>query len=217
MTRIISGDQGGRRLKVPSSTTRPTSSRVREALFAIVESQIAGRRSWDTMSVLDLYAGSGALAFEALSRGALLAWLVERDAAALRTIRANALDLGLTDRVRVVNQSVERFVAQSERFISRDGPQATSADRCSFGLVFLDPPYDLPNTRLEVVLAAVGERLMAPDGVAIVERSARTSPPRWPPSWEDEGMKRYGETAIYLARTAAAGGSDSTAKRNRQR
>ncbi|HEX8866406.1 MAG TPA: RsmD family RNA methyltransferase, partial [Lentzea sp.] len=93
MTRIVAGSAGGRRLKVPPKGTRPTSERVREALFSSLESMV----DLDGMRVLDLYAGSGALGFEALSRGAAHATFVESDRRAAEVLKANAEELPFRD------------------------------------------------------------------------------------------------------------------------
>jgi len=136
MTRIISGSARGRRLAVPpGSSTRPTSDRAREALFSTIESLI---RSFAGARVLDLYAGSGAVGLEALSRGADHVLLVESDPAAARTIRDNATKTGLAG-AEVRAEPVERLLA--------GGAPASPYD-----VVFLDPPY-------EVADDAVGERL----------------------------------------------------------
>src|SRR5215217_2438475 len=137
VTRIVAGKAGGRRLKVPPQGTRPTSERVREALFNALE--VAGELN--LARVLDLYAGSGALGLEALSRGAAEAMFVESDRRAAAVLRDNVASLGLGGTVRV--GSVESVVATSS-------PTA-------FGLVLLDPPYAVTTAQISQVLNSLAE------------------------------------------------------------
>ena len=186
MTRIISGSVGGRRLATPpGDATRPTSDRVREALFSRLEhlDVLVGSR------VLDLYAGSGALGLEALSRGAVQASLVDSDRGAAGIARTNARALGFADRVLVRAEPVE--------WVLITGP-ATPAERV--GLVFVDPPYDLADERLADVLALlVRHTWLAPDALVVVERSGRSAQPRWPAGLSASGERRYGETKVWFA------------------
>lgn len=180
MTRIVAGSAGGRTLQVPARGTRPTSERVREALFSRLEhlDVVAEAR------VLDLYAGSGALGLEAASRGAGSVTLVEASKQAADVCRHNALALGLAGRVTVVADRVERFV---ERM-----PMAP------WRLVLLDPPYDVGEAALAGVLAALAEALDE-GAVVVVERSSRSPEPSWPVGLARFGERRYGETALWLA------------------
>lgn len=180
MTRIIAGTAGGRRLSTPpGEATRPTSDRVREALFSALESQLgtlAGR------SVLDLYAGSAALALEACSRGAVRAVAVESERRAARVAAANASTTGLP--VRVVTRSARSYVAQPADTV--------------FDVVLLDPPYPLENDALVAVLAdLVDNGWVAPGGVVVVERSARTVEPTWPQGLQQVRRRKYGETVLF--------------------
>lgn len=188
VTRIIAGTAGGRRLAVPAgSGTRPTSDRVRESMFSRLESlgAVAGAR------VLDLYAGSGALGLEAVSRGATSAVLVESDRRAVTVCRDNARTLGLRDVV-VVADRVERFLP------------AAAARGDAFDLVLLDPPYAVAELLLAATLEEVG-RVVAPDAVVVVERSARDGEPPWPEGLESIGGRVTGETVVWLATGGAAG------------
>ncbi|MGF1647850.1 MAG: 16S rRNA (guanine(966)-N(2))-methyltransferase RsmD [Kineosporiaceae bacterium] len=186
MTRIIAGVAGGRRLAVPRGTgTRPTSDRVRESMFSRLESLGAV----DGARVLDLYAGSGALGLEAVSRGAVSAVLVEADRRAADLARRNARDLGL-DGVRVVTDRVERYLSTARR-------------DDEFDLVLCDPPYALAGDTLAAVLAELAP-VVAAGGVVAVERSARAGEPRWPATLSSIGGRRTGETSVWLAASRPA-------------
>jgi 16S rRNA (guanine966-N2)-methyltransferase len=171
--RVIAGIYGGRRLAAPpGSSTRPTSDRVREALFSILGARVQGAR------VLDLYAGSGALGIEALSRGASNAVFVDDAHAAVRAIRGNLEALRITADVR--RADVLRYLG------------AASAGGAQYDLVFLDPPYRLADTlagRLSEALPAV----LAPGAVAVAE-SDRRAPLALDLPLHDE--RRYGDTLI---------------------
>lgn len=180
MTRVIAGAYGGRRIVTPKgSATRPTSDRTREALF----SSLAARGVIDGARVLDLYAGSGALGIEAISRGAASATLVDQDRGAISAMRRTVADLGLQE-VRVQGREVRAYL----------GGVASEMD-----LVFIDPPYDLSEESLARVLAALTEGWLADDALVVVERSARSPEPGWPETLERVLAKTYGETAIWLA------------------
>ena len=179
MTRIVAGTAGGRTLRVPGTGTRPTSDRVREALFSRLEHLDA----IDDAVVLDLYAGSGALGLEAASRGARTVVLVESDRAAAEVCRRNVATLGLGG-VQVV---ADRVLA----YLSRGA--VPTAD-----LVLVDPPYELAEPELADVLAALAPRL-SPDVVVVVERSTRSPEPRWPSTLRRRDERRYGETVLWFA------------------
>lgn len=194
MTRIVAGTLGGRRLATPAgSGTRPTSDRVREALFSRTESLLGGL---DGVAVLDLYAGSGALGLEALSRGAASAVLVESDRRAAAVLRSNVAALGLDATARVVADRVERLLTRSP----------VGAGAGPVGLVLADPPYDLPADALREVLAtgAQGGWLGA-DALLVVERPTRSSW-RFPTGVTPVGERRYGETTLWYGRAPAAPG-----------
>ncbi|KXC07159.1 16S rRNA (guanine(966)-N(2))-methyltransferase RsmD [Microbacterium hominis] len=185
MTRIISGRAGSLALAVPDAGTRPTSDRVRESLFGALDAAdlVAGA------AVLDLYAGSGALGLEAISRGAASADLVERApraaAVAERNVRAVAKAVpGVS--VRVHRSSVDAFLR---------------ASTAAFDLVFLDPPYDLPDAELSGALDALAPRLSA-DAVVIVERATRSGAPTLPASLVPERDRAYGDTTLWWVRPA---------------
>jgi 16S rRNA (guanine966-N2)-methyltransferase len=188
VTRIVAGAARGRRLAVPpGSRTRPTSDRAREALFSTVESML---RSLAGARVLDLYAGSGAVGLEALSRGAAHALLVESDARAARTISANVAATGLPGAV-VRADRVDRVVA--------GGAPASPYD-----VAFLDPPYDVADDVLRsVVVDLVGHGWLRDGAVVVVERASRGGPWRWPPGIAEDRSRRYGEATLWYGRAAA--------------
>ncbi|MBL7497011.1 16S rRNA (guanine(966)-N(2))-methyltransferase RsmD [Frankia sp. CNm7] len=180
MTRIVGGVAGGRRLAVPPGQgTRPTSDRAREGLFNSLATlvDLSGAR------VADLYAGSGAVGLEALSRGAAHALLVERDPAAARVARRNAAELGLPG-AEVVVGAVERVVV------------ATPGQ--PYDVVFLDPPYALDDDRLGEVLGLLVDRCwLDKDGVCVVERARRSAPPGWPEGLVGVRSRGYGEAVLW--------------------
>ena len=181
--RIIAGEAGGRRLAVPPGEgVRPTSDRVKESVFAALgPGRLVGAR------VLDLYAGSGALGLEAVSRGAAGALLVERDPAAARAIRANIETLGFGDRAVLRVGAVAAVLA---------GPAAEEP----FGLALLDPPYDLPPAEIEAVLSRLVEGAwIASDATVVVERATGSSPLHWPPGWGSTWERCYGDTLVLFA------------------
>jgi 16S rRNA (guanine966-N2)-methyltransferase len=146
--------------------------------------------AWAGRRVLDLYAGSGAVGLEALSRGAAHALLVESDPRAVRTITANVETLGLPGAV-VRQGRVERVVADG-----LPGP--------AYDVVFADPPYDLPDEDLRAVLVGLGPQV-TDDAVAAVERSTRGGDWAWPSGWAGLRSRRYGEATLWYGRAAAAG------------
>ena len=185
MTRIISGRAGGRRIQTPAgSGTRPTSDRVREALFSRLEHLDVLQGA----NVLDLYAGSGALGLEAASRGAATVLLVESSRPAAAVARRNVAELGLPG-VTVRTDSVERALLS--------GPAPTVG---RYDLVLADPPYDVSEEALGDVLGLlVVHRWLSPDALVVVERSARSPEPRWPAGLDAAGERRYGETKMWFA------------------
>ena len=186
MTRIIGGSAGGRRINAPrGSNTRPTSDRVREALFSAVESWCG---SLDGLRVLDLYAGSGAVGLEARSRGAGVVTLVEHDRKTAALVSDNVKSLGFT-RVDVVAATVATTLMRS--------PVAP------YDLVFLDPPYPLADQDVETDLRAlVDNEWLVPGALVVVERSSRSPGPKWPPGLVAEREKRYGETTLWYGHAA---------------
>jgi len=181
MTRVIGGVAGGRRIAVPPRGTRPTTDRVRESLFNIV----TARLDLTGLSVLDLYAGSGALGLEALSRGAASALFVESDRRAATVLERNIATLGLPG-------------ATARRGLVATVLSGRAA--APFDLVLADPPYEVNATEVHAVIAALTAHGWVHDGtLAIVERAAGGALLSWPPEWEPWKPRVYGDTRLELA------------------
>lgn len=180
--RIIAGRLGGRRINAPEGLeTRPTSDRVREALFSRL-GYITGAK------VLDLYAGTGALGIEAISRGAARAVFVESARAAVTVLRENLEALSLTADTQVFPQPI----ASAQRFLKALGP---------FDLVFLDPPYALLPEVAPIVAALLKADALSPDARVIVEHSSKNPAPPLP-GFEAADPRRYGTTTVSVYRRA---------------
>lgn len=179
MTRIISGEFGGRKLAVPKVGTRPTTDRVREAIFSRLDHADALRGA----HVIDLFAGSGALGLEALSRGAAEATFVESATPAVRVVEGNVKELGLGTRAAVVRERVVPYLERSNR---------------TFSLAFLDPPYDIADGDLVAALAALAPRLDHGAHV-VLEVASRKRLPEWPLGLQLVQSKAYGETTVHFA------------------
>jgi 16S rRNA (guanine966-N2)-methyltransferase len=178
MTRVISGVAGGRRLKVPRSGVRPTGDRAREALFNSLSHLLELRGA----AVLDLYAGSGALGIEALSRGAGKVVFVESAPAVLPVLRENLAAIGLPGG-RVVAGSVPTVVG--------------GAAPNRFDLVLADPPYATTEDEvLKVLRSLVQGNWLAPGAIVVVERSSREQPWEWPTPLIGLRDRRYGEAQL---------------------
>jgi 16S rRNA (guanine966-N2)-methyltransferase len=180
--RIISGKARGTRLSTFSGCNiRPTSDRVREAIFSILYSRmgdLSGRR------VLDLFAGSGAMAFEALSRGADHATLIDSSRQAARTIQVNAESCRLGDRIRFLLGSVPALLPRL-------------AEEPPFDLIFLDPPYDQGLLTHTLILIADLD-LLTPKGLICAEGSLRETVADAMSSLSRVDSRRYGQTAVHL-------------------
>ncbi len=181
MTRIISGSAKGRNLRVPEKVTRPTADRIREAVFSSLEHRLG---SWQGLCAYDLFAGSGAFALEAMSRGAAHAIAVERDKRAAEVIRANAASTGLI--LNVVVSAVEQFTSR----VPSPPPD----------VVFADPPYDLSSEALAGMLGALLQQLQGHEVLLVVERSARDRSSPLPAGLQDIEVRTFGDTTITYGR-----------------
>ncbi|MDQ0940461.1 MULTISPECIES: 16S rRNA (guanine(966)-N(2))-methyltransferase RsmD [unclassified Streptomyces] len=188
MTRVIAGAAGGRRIAVPPGTgTRPTSDRAREGLFSSWESLLG---TLSGIRVADLYAGSGAVGLEALSRGASHALLVEADSRAARIVRENVRALGLP--------GAEVRSGKAEQIVTGPAPDAP------YDVVFLDPPYAVTDDDLrEILLTLRAQGWIADDALATVERSTRGGEFIWPQGFEPLRARRYGEGTLWYGRAAS--------------
>ncbi len=186
MTRIIAGVARGRRIAVPSGAARPTTDRVREAMFASLDHTLGG---FAGTRVLDLFAGSGALGIEAASRGASSVVLVERDRAAAAVARANAATVGVPG-VQVVARAVAAFLA---------GPAHP------FDLVLADPPYAMTATDVEALLGQLTEGWLAPGASLMIERATRGGEFVWPSGLVALRQSTYGSTCLWYGQGAPEG------------
>ena len=181
MTRVIAGKAGGRRLRVPPGQgTRPTSDRAREGLFASLVSEFG---DLDNLRVLDLYAGSGAVGLEALSRGAASVLLVESDARAAAVIKANIGAVDLPGAALAADR-VERLLARPP-----DGGR--------YDLAFADPPYAVTGEAVGRVLIQLASGWLTAGALVVVERATRSGPLDWPPGFSAGKSRRYGEATFW--------------------
>jgi 16S rRNA (guanine966-N2)-methyltransferase len=181
VTRIVAGTAGGRRIDVPAKGTRPTTDRVRESLFNV----LAARLDFAGLSVLDLYAGSGALGLEALSRGATSAVFVESDQKAAAVIAKNIATLAVS------GATVRRGAVAAVLSAGTQRP---------VDLVLADPPYEVADTEISSMLAALTDNGWAATGtVAVIERAAAGPLLSWPACWEPWRERRYGDTRLEMA------------------
>lgn len=179
--RIVAGDLKGRAFVAPAGQdTRPTTDRVREAVFSTLFSELGG---WGGVRALDLFAGSGAFGFEALSRGAETAVGVDSGRAAQRAIDTNVASLGLSDRYTLVRRDAAQSIAQLRTL----GP---------FDLVFLDPPYAVTPHEVADLLAALAHAGALADGAIVGYEHQRRADPAWPAEFEPLRTKKYGYSAV---------------------
>ena len=186
MTRVIAGSAGGRRIAVPTGRdTRPTSDRAREGLFATVHSLLG---DLDGLRAADLYAGSGAVGLEALSRGAAHVLLVESAKQAAKVIKANVQALGLP--------GAELVTDRVERVIRTTPPEP-------YDLIFADPPYAVPDEAVLAMLDALRDNGWLAEGALVaVERATRGEPVRWPAGYTESRARRYGEGTLWYGHAA---------------
>lgn len=179
VVRIVAGVAGGRRLAVPPRGTRPTSDRVREAVFSALQA----RRALDGARVLDLYAGSGALGLEALSRGAAHVRFVESDRRAAAVLRRN---------VEALKLSGAQVSTATVAAVLRGDPGRP------YDVVLADPPYALDDGALSEVLATLaGGDWLASGALIVLERAAKAVPPTWPPGVVPLTQREYGDTSVH--------------------
>lgn len=177
--RIISGSLRGRVIRSPQGDTRPAMARTREALFSMLE---ARGMTWSGAKILDLFAGSGSLAFEALSRGAAYAILVDNSEELRKTLAANMEELGLQSQCRLIKEDVLRF-------LRKPAPMP-------FNLVFDDPPYRRNYTSRSLELLAKGDWLVSGGFIAAeIEKDLVIEAPA---SFEAVGERLFGQTMVRL-------------------
>jgi 16S rRNA (guanine966-N2)-methyltransferase len=182
--RVIAGSAKGTRLSAVPAGVRPLSDRAREGLFSSLGPSVGGAR------VLDLYAGTGALGIEALSRGADRAVFVDRDRGALRVVAENLERTRLADRGRTVSAEAVAFLMRESK---SDGP---------FDLVLADPPYDTPPDRVDALLVALSGGWLGPGWTVALARPVRSSTHVIPVDWLASKRLRYGDTAVLIFREA---------------
>jgi 16S rRNA (guanine966-N2)-methyltransferase len=191
VTRIIAGQARGRRLSVPPGTrTRPTSDRAREGLFATIA---ARHGPLDGAAFLDLYAGSGAVGLEALSRGAAPVLFVESDPAAARAIRANMTAVGLPGAELVTGQVAT---------VLRRGPGRVPGGGPAFGVVVADPPYATGDEEVTAMLTALRGGWLAAGALIAIERATRSGAVAWPEGYAPDRSRRYGEATFWYGLAA---------------
>jgi 16S rRNA (guanine966-N2)-methyltransferase len=187
VTRVIAGKAGGRRLRVPPGQgTRPTSDRAREGLFASLVSEFGDLKN---LRVLDLYAGSGAVGLEALSRGAARVLLVESDPRAAAVIRANIGAVALPGAALAADRV--------ERLLSRPPDGDGDGDGARYDLAFADPPYAMTDEAVARVLTQLTAGWLCEGALVVVERATRSGPLDWPPGFCAGKSRRYGEATFW--------------------
>jgi 16S rRNA (guanine966-N2)-methyltransferase len=210
MTRVIAGIAGGRRLAVPpGTTTRPTSDRAREGLFASLLSELG---SFDGARVLDLYAGSGAIGLEALSRGADHVRLVESDARAAAVIKANIAAVALPGATLAVDR-VERLLSRPPAGKDDKEDKEDSKDR--YDLVIADPPYAVTEEAVTRVLTLLEAGWLAAGALVVIERATRSGPVDWPPGFLPGKSRRYGEATFWYGWYGSEAGAGQTGTASR--
>ena len=189
VSRIIAGSAGGRRISMPpGSATRPTTDRVREAIFSAIAawaatSAAAPEEALADLGFCDLYACSGAVGLEAASRGAARVLLVEQNRLAAQHIRRSAAQLGLNVNVKVADVTSLLYHAPAT----------------GFDIVFADPPYDHASETIDAQLVTlIDHGWVSRPGLVVLERSRRSPPPKWPGAVSTTWTRAYGETEVYF-------------------
>ncbi|WP_411732356.1 16S rRNA (guanine(966)-N(2))-methyltransferase RsmD [Paeniglutamicibacter sp.] len=197
MSRIVAGAAGGIPLKsVPGDSTRPTTDRVKEALFSRLE-------SYDVLAnarVLDLYAGAGSLGLEAASRGARSVLLVELAPKAVSVCQINA---GLVNKA-LRNELVSVRRGSVDSVLDSFAPVTGGSAGRTWDVVFMDPPYPLTEEELAKTLEKVA-LVLEVGATVVVERSSRSAEPTWPDGLEKFADKKYGETRLWFAEPVQLG------------
>lgn len=190
--RIIAGVAKGRSLSSVAGATRPTSDRAREAIFSTLTSEFG---DFLGLQILDLFAGSGAMGLEALSRGASLVHCVEKDDAAAKTISTNASLVQKAQPVGVFHL----FHMSAQKFV-----EGTPQNQYHF--IYIDPPYDFSDSEISTILEKLHENnFFKDDAVIAIERASKTKQPVWPQGYEPSRTKVYGQASIYYANYAKNG------------
>jgi 16S rRNA (guanine966-N2)-methyltransferase len=191
--RVIAGEAGGRRLVAPKGDVRPTADRVKESLFAAL-----GADRIEGAIVLDLYAGSGALGIEALSRGAASAVFVDKDRRAHEALRTNLATTGFAARAQVRQSPVASFLGRPAPGLET-GPEKGPETGSRFDLVFLDPPYDLAAAELARALEGLARPGVLAEAATVVIETRRDVAPVLPPDWSVGWTRTYGDTLLTVA------------------
>lgn len=181
MTRIIGGVLGSLRLKGPAKATRPTSDRVKESVFSILES----RGAIQDARVLDLFAGTGALGLEAASRGARSVTLVERDAAAAKVCAEN---------LKQVSEGLSKSALNCDMRLVRSDAKSYLKKNKPVELVFIDPPYDMAH---DEILSLLGNLLLSDSGIVVLERPGKEEALTFQDFFLEQ-EKSYGDTKVFF-------------------
>jgi 16S rRNA (guanine966-N2)-methyltransferase len=194
--RIIAGAAKGRPISAVASATRPTSDRAREALFSTLASEFG---DFEGLRVLDLYAGTGAVALEALSRGAALVHAVEKDEAASKAISANfdsVKSAELKGSFHLYTMGVHRFLGDKSQY--------------RYHFIYIDPPYDVDDIDVvETLVQLHDNNFLDPDALIAIERNSRVKEISWPYGYEEMRVKNYGQATIFYGIPAPISAEDS--------
>jgi 16S rRNA (guanine966-N2)-methyltransferase len=194
--RIIAGAAKGRPISAVASATRPTSDRAREALFSTLASEFG---DFEGLRVLDLYAGTGAVALEALSRGAALVHAVEKDEAASKAISANFDSIKsaeLKGSFHLYTMGVHRFLGDKSQY--------------RYHFIYIDPPYDVDDIDMVETLVQLQDNdFLDPDALIAIERNSRVKEISWPYGYEEMRVKNYGQATIFYGIPAPISVEDS--------
>lgn len=194
--RIIAGLAKGRNLLSPVGATRPTSDRAREALFSSLESEFG---TLSDLYFLDLYCGSGAIAAEALSRGAALVHAVDNSDKATDIARKN---LEMMSEISGIGTS-HVFTMSVGKYLDADHNRMVA--NISFDIVFMDPPYELPNSDVEkIVRDLLAQKIVKPSSIIAIERESKSRAPEWPEGLRLKKERKYGAATIYYAEPTGA-------------